>query len=1628
MGVVGSSTAQMSYFNEWYRPGQSYVKFRIPADGLYRVKKADLQAAGVANLGTISSSNIQLFYRGVEVPVYLHDSLNGNFDYLEFLGRRNDGALDSLLYRKSSDRFQHDPTLQPNIYTSIFSDTSAYFLTWDSGNTQRMRAIAPHNFGAYVPETHYRYRALFEFMYVPFIGGGGSSDIYNVLNPDYVTGEGWMSNEVTYPNEVANNFITPGYIATGNLSHVDLRVMGTNDHPQHIFSIFMDQTQVYRDTSAYVNIATYGFDLASMDSVSKFRFGPQGSPSGNIPDRQCVAWVAFTYDHDLNLKGGKTTVVHAWSHTDSSYLRFYHADVDTAAWLYDPLRQERIAATVSGDTLHFLVPGDNAARELYLFTDRALSPAEIIPTPALDNLSDVAAGAEMVIVTHRKFSNSAQQYATYRSTNNVNRLSCKVVYIDEIYDEFGYGTMTPWAIKNFCRYALEQWTVKPKHFLLWGKGRNCPRCDNSDNYVPTFGTPATDWEYVTNMSYDSTNLVPAAGLGRVTLFNDQHGLDYLAKVMDFESQPYANYYKNVLMMGGGKSSGEQASIYSANVERMMPLVTGEPMDGRVYYYQKRNNGFETNTPGVTTEQHINDGLGILHFFGHSAVNIFELDILDPSRYTNEGKYPFMIAFGCSGGNFNEPGLSYGERMILEPGKGSIAYLGNTTSGFLHTLPQYGDALYNAMMREQYGASLGEIFQATLEDFCRDNLAFQNIFAQNHAKQLALQGDPSVHLKFPLKPDLRVADADIYFPEGSPQAMASTFKLNLILHNDGRSFADSFGITIQQRLPSGQTITHPLVYFQPFANIDTLELTLPNVNGLLSAGTNVFTASVDLDNVLDELIDTLNNIAQTSQLFIGTLATPLFPAEYAIVGEQTLFLQASMFVMNNALPQSYAFEIDTVSTFDSPFIKNSGTVQGTAALGEWPIGFNLTPGQVYYWRTRLADFWPAQWIASSFKYVPGRTGWSQSRLQQMTKDQGRDLRLDMTNRGWEFGLRSVILHALIQVTGKASYFLGVHGSQGEAGSGVLYTVIDQHTLDPIVHGPSTYGDWQFTPAPGAGPSGIMNVVSMIASMQDGDYFLLASSSNPHMPNWPDAAIQAFELVGAKYSDIRAMADGERLLILGRKGAVPGTAIVYTRPNFPLPSDPSPVYDLLQTLSAPLPTGSVQSTIIGPSTSWQQLEFGWGSLDVSMGDSLRVGVYGIAVDGSESLLISDLDSGRHQLAAIDARTYAQLRLQGKASDHIHYSAPQLQRWEVYHAAVADLAIDASLHPAIPDTITEGERLHLRVFVRNITSVPTDSVWVRFAFQKTDRSFIELGRQKYGAFQAKEVKQIMFDASSTALGLEPGTMTLVVEVNPDQAMPEQYHFNNIYYRPIWIETDQTGPLVDVLIDGRHLMGGDIVSPEPEIVIQINDENAYLPVTVSDSTFRIWFGTERAYRTNPMVTIETSDSIEKSPVRMPENKTRLTFRPGRLPDGEYTLAVQGYDLKGNEAGARPYVIQINVVNQKSISEVLPYPNPFSSACHFAFTLTGDEKPSRFDIEIYTITGKLVKVVDLLALGDVHFGHNVTQYAWDGRDEYGDLLANGVYIYKVNTRFIDQGAIKLRDEGISDFFKNGYGKMYLMR
>lgn len=164
--------------------------------------------------------------------------------------------------------------------------------------------------------------------------------------------------------------------------------------------------------------------------------------------------------------------------------------------------------------------------------------------------------------------------------------------------------------------------------------------------------------------------------------------------------------------------------------------------------------------------------------------------------------------------------------------------------------------------------------------------------------------------------------------------------------------------------------------------------------------------------------------------------------------------------------------------------------------------------------------------------------------------------------------------------------------------------------------------------------------------------------------------------------------------------------------------------------------------------------------------------------------------------------------------------------------------------------------------------------------------------------------------------------------------------------------------------------------------------------------------------------------------NTAKINFKPQFLQDGEYELMVSGKDRSSNLAGAVQYRVAFQVINKPMISNMLNYPNPFTTSTAFVFTITGAEVPQNIRIQILTITGKVVREITKDELGPLHIGRNITEFKWDGTDQYGQKLANGIYLYRVITNLNGKSLDKYKAEGdnTDKYFNKGYGKMYLMR
>jgi hypothetical protein len=241
-------------------------------------------------------------------------------------------------------------------------------------------------------------------------------------------------------------------------------------------------------------------------------------------------------------------------------------------------------------------------------------------------------------------------------------------------------------------------------------------------------------------------------------------------------------------------------------------------------------------------------------------------------------------------------------------------------------------------------------------------------------------------------------------------------------------------------------------------------------------------------------------------------------------------------------------------------------------------------------------------------------------------------------------------------------------------------------------------------------------------------------------------------------------------------------------------------------------------------------------------------------------------------------------------------------------------------------------------------------------------------------------------------------------------------------------------VTFDGVHILNKDLVSSRPGILVKLKDDAKWMVLNdTADLSLQVKFpdGTTHAY------SFANSDTVQFTPAGQapnPSNEATINFTPFFKQDGEYTLIVSGKDRSDNSAGRVAYQVSFQVINKPMISNMLNYPNPFTTSTAFVFTLTGSEVPQNIRIQILTITGKIVREIKKEELGPIRIGRNITEFKWDGTDEFGSQLANGIYLYRVITNLNGRSLDKYRSttQGNTDntdkFFNNGYGKMYLMR
>jgi hypothetical protein len=202
-----------------------------------------------------------------------------------------------------------------------------------------------------------------------------------------------------------------------------------------------------------------------------------------------------------------------------------------------------------------------------------------------------------------------------------------------------------------------------------------------------------------------------------------------------------------------------------------------------------------------------------------------------------------------------------------------------------------------------------------------------------------------------------------------------------------------------------------------------------------------------------------------------------------------------------------------------------------------------------------------------------------------------------------------------------------------------------------------------------------------------------------------------------------------------------------------------------------------------------------------------------------------------------------------------------------------------------------------------------------------------------------------------------------------------------------DNTGPLIDPYMNDTNFVSGGITSSDPLLLLLLNDENGINTASgIGHDITAVLDGDEA----NPFI---MNDYYEAATDDFTNGQVLFPLRD--ISPGLHTLKVTAWDTYNNSSMAE---IQFVVSNDDGLqlSRVLNYPNPFTSYTEFWFNHNKPFEPLEVQVQVMTVTGKIVwtKLQTVTTSG-----FTAREITWDGRDDFGQRLGKGVYVYKIRVK-----------------------------
>lgn len=1238
----------------------------------------------------------------------------------------------------------------------------------------------------------------------------------------------------------------------------------------------------------------------------------------------------------------------------------------------------------------------NSTNDVHIY----LSDAYALEQPTIrevqtSNLFDTTNQADVIVIAPKIFKDVAQSYIDYRKSTNPEK-NFYLALVENIYNEFNFGKKSPEAIKRFLVWAYYKWTKpRPSYVTIWGDAnfdtRNVLQGSVYKDFVPTFGWPPTDVWYT---FLEGNDFVPDIHLGRIPVQSIQEGYDYIEKLKEYDQALTATWMKKFLFLSGGQDELEREYFYDRLKGDFADFIIGlSPLCATTQVIRKSDAIVGSEADASFIRSAINEGVALMIFAGHGSAKVFDTDGWKVQTLNNKGKYGFFASFSCNTANFAEPTLiSRNEEYTTFPDKGFIGTLGSGgVSVRLYSLllaTHLLNTIVDSTVKTDYFIDLVDIAK---EKQIKGFVDFYNILTIYHYVYL---GDPLVRMRIRRKPDLYFIDNKVtivneqgksYFTQND-----SLIIIKGLIGNAGFSKKDSYNLWVIHSY-NGNKDTLKKIINDLCSPVD-FQFQIP-VNRQL--GKHNFKIFINPEKKIDEYDYSNNQLEYDIEVY----ASSLFPVEplsnWNVNQTNPLF----RFIDPNYSGEnvSYTFKIFSQNGSDKQLIASSQLeeINFSKTHIDWSPKIYLPEG--HYWLF-AQKFSKDTSIRTQSLWLPFHTFQattdSSVLLKFSTQEEFQSVNFLATNLEFDtvsgsFRFKPLrIPYKIMSCVGNAR---SERGKEITVNNKVYVTmapdldIVGFHVLiisheDFSLKTYKIFETWGTEP-PEKDSSSIQLVHFLRDSVPDKDYiFLVMHNSalrvpiahqlaNPESPGSLDTLRQAFREWGCTYadsigSDIRYY--GNSFFMVGR--VVNGKKILIDE-GFDLDGDTvqSEGYIIQNPQKAKFIT-----PIFGTAKEWN-----YANLDIQVQDTtihFKTKLYGLNLPygTQKETLIQSTDTTYFDLQKIKARTYPYLMLETEISNPKESEKFAIKDLSLEFVPVPEIAINIDYPEAKQIDTLRGEEINYSFTVYNLSSrSSSDSIGISIYQLSKSQNYL------YNKISIPTLKNSQTFQYSRNLVTDYFDNQNTISFNLENKLPELYLFNNSKSFKLNVYEDETKPEIVLYLDGTKINGGEYVSKNPKVYIEIYD-NSRLPFDSSNVTLLINVQKYNLSKQAKFVSYGRNVPL----------KCTFTLEPDELEYGVNYFTIYASDATGNKDTLD---VPVYVARKAKIQTYSVGPNPTSDGTTFYVNFVSPKLGNTLVVDIYDYVGNKIRTLSK------PISLNFDYIYWDGFDSEGRSTPQGVYFYKIS-------------------------------